>query len=1456
VKNTTKRLFSGFICVVIVFGLLVSPSSFNKGSASIEVSAATSNPDPLPRPGGTDRDQILQYYSNGAFGDTSLSFEERAADLVSRMTRAEKIAVLQASTNNNGTGAVPTLGVRSYRWWNEALHGIARDGMATSFPSPLNMGATWNPDLMLRCATIMSDEGRVKSNTLYNRNGTALTYWSPTINLARDPRWGRNEETYGEDPYHTGVMASMFARGIQGDPKYDGIYTDKYLKAIATIKHYAANNTENTRNGGNSAMDDRSLREYYTSNFQYVTEKTNLEGVMSAYNKVNGVPAAANKYLLDDLLRKTWGFGGHVVSDCGAINDVYGNGQGGAGYWASLPTNSTNRRLTGIAWAVQAGTDISCGNEYVASSNGINASINAGFMSEDDLDLAVVRMFITRFRSGEFDPASEVSYRSLTNDALGTASSNDLALEAACASLTLLKNTVPAGGDNKKMLPVDLDTIPNNGVVLLVGHLADILELGDYSADSVPFSTTIRQGFANFIEAYNTANPGRNIQFKFYNGYYNASGNSYTRISTHADYTEALTEAASADLTIVYTGTGYQHTQYRQAVEGTDRPNLDLYPAEVTVATNVCAAAKRSVLVMCSLGFYDVGSYLDNADAFIFSSYNGQQQGAALAKVVFGEYNPSARLNFSWLKDITQYPATSVYNLRAENGSNGRTYQYFTGDVTWPFGYGLSYTDYKVDNVTIDKTAAGLKDKIRVNFDVENLGNMAGAQTVQIYVTAPMAYKEDGTTRDNAYPFKQLKGFAHVELGAREKKSAFVDLDVNDFFFFDSTAQAADNVINTNVDNRTGRPYNEEGTGKRVVYSGEYKIHVATSSADSAIVATKKVSVTGSDAPDAKPLLKTVSLRGEKVWAAPGTVIKSRLSVSMSNEILYQAVPNTSQSAEAEFNTLLSKLTAAGINCDVAFTSSKPRVATVDENGQVKARTNGVTTITAKVSFNGQSVEASYPFAVFGEKLQDTENAYLTGILVNGTPISGFNKDTTDYEVLLPRDTAVTITYVNGGNMYNVSVDAPAKSPGKATLTVTNVADENAENYAVVYYTVTINLPPSTECDVTGVSAPLQIDGTNITTFVSAHTTGINLTNLISVSDKATWAVYSNPGFTSLDGKNLSGLLAGETVRYIKVTAEDGITYKGYVLTINRAFNTIGKFKKTPVMDGTLNPVDWGGKIYTLAAGAEGVNFTSYNPVAGYPPADFSADLYLAYDDSNLYLGMIVNDPLWIAARPGSGTLWQGCGVQVGVWNGRSGGRSEFGFGLTASGPSHWQWTTPTGATTLPTGYSNYDIKRDGNTFTYTIAIPLSSLMRNADTNPLTIGNEVWFAITYNYPNVSRDNMICAFDMGFMAKDINSARPLVLGAEFAPTEIVGTDISGNVINTVSMRVESPNTLLLLAAYNESGALMKIASFMPTGAGGQTIDVDFDFGSAATVKAFLWEKDTFIPQAEPTTVYEK
>ncbi|MDR0570404.1 MAG: family 43 glycosylhydrolase [Clostridiales Family XIII bacterium] len=444
-----------------------------------------------------------------------------------------------------------------------------------------------------------------------------------------------------------------------------------------------------------------------------------------------------------------------------------------------------------------------------------------------------------------------------------------------------------------------------------------------------------------------------------------------------------------------------------------------------------------------------------------------------------------------------------------------------------------------------------------------------------------------------------------------------------------------------------------------------------------------------------------------------------------------------------------------------------------------------------------------------------------TDSTVGGLPVSGAS----GASYALPTETVGTLYYY----VVITNTNASATGPNKTATATSRVA------------AVRVDAPPSKECDLIGANAPFKIVGSEVTALVSNHTTSINLTDAFQVSDAAKWVLYSNPGYTTEVSKVVSPLLSGDNVRYIRVTAEDNVTTKDYTITITRKTDVIGRFKTPPPLNGTLNPSEWGDKVFTLANGAEGVALTQFNPTAGYPPADFSADVYLGYDASNVYLGLIVNDPLWIAARSGS-NLWQGCGVQLNLWSGRTGARSEYGFGLTASGPAHWQWANGTGTTSLPTGYNNYDIKRiEGtDTFIYTIAVPLNSFRQNAAANPLSEGSDLWFSISYNYPSAS--NMICAFDMGFHSKNLNDARSLTLGSAIEPNSILNAYVVGGAVADVTVRAASPDdSLLLLAAYDKAGALISAKAFEPTRSGKQDINANFDFGDAATIKAFLWNK---------------
>ena len=348
--------------------------------------------------------------------NTSYSFEERAADLVSRMTLAEKASQMNSST----APAIPRLGISSYGWWNEALHGVSSmqlnsSGNAsivtntTSYPIDLALGSSWDPELMYREATMISDEARevVPNNT---RN---LSFYSPTINMARDPRWGRNDESYGEDPYLTTQIASQFVNGMEGKDMNGQLLT-KYNKTVTTLKHYALNNSEVNRLNGNSVTDERSLREYYTAAYKGIVEKANVGSVMSSYNSINGIPSPVNVHLNDTLLRQTWGFNGYITSDCDAVYEV------SAGHkWIPDGWTHAVNQIERAAFAVCAGEDLNCntgyndGNNYgntIPTAVSQNITTDTGKFTENDVDTSLVRLFTARMKLGEFDDPNNVPW--------------------------------------------------------------------------------------------------------------------------------------------------------------------------------------------------------------------------------------------------------------------------------------------------------------------------------------------------------------------------------------------------------------------------------------------------------------------------------------------------------------------------------------------------------------------------------------------------------------------------------------------------------------------------------------------------------------------------------------------------------------------------------------------------------------------------------------------------------------------------------------------------------------------------------------------------------------------------------------------------------------------------------------------------------------------------------------
>lgn len=649
---------------------------------------------------------------------TSADLDARVRGLIKEMTREEKVLQL-----DNTAPAIERLNLPAYQYWNEALHGVCASG-ATSFPVPLALGATWDPELIHEVATAISDEARAIANT---RGGT-LTFFSPTINISRDPRWGRAEETYGEDPYLLSRMTVAFITGMQGDDP-------KYLKTVATAKHFLANNHEAGRYSTSSDVDVRALREFYTPHFRVAVAEARVYSVMAAYNAVNGVPMVDNP-LLSDLLRQEWGFGGYVVSDCGALSFSASE----HGYAPSFPETA--------AWALAAGTDLECvwGNEEYplrhVYANDLLPALDQGLVSDAAVDEALFRVLRGRFLLGEFDPPESVPFRRIEGSALDSEAHRELARRAAQESLVLLRNT-------SSLLPLDA----NIASIAVLGPYADRVELGGYSGtptETISVLAAIRQRLTH----------------------------AEVLSSTAITPAELGAVAAQADAAVVVLGTDLAFAR-----EGLDAPDLELPQSQEELARAAVEANPKTVVVLMAGHPVTFPWLAENAPALLYGWYLGQAGGLGVTDVLFGEVNPAGRLPLTLYASTDQLPSITNYGIRGDDSEGiGRTYLYFDeaahGSVLYPFGHGLSYATFAYDDLDvclIDPMTAV------VSLRVTNQGNLAGDEVVQLYVrdTAP------GVLR----PLRSLRGFSRISIGAGESKPVAFRLEFSELGYWDEAAR-------------------------------------------------------------------------------------------------------------------------------------------------------------------------------------------------------------------------------------------------------------------------------------------------------------------------------------------------------------------------------------------------------------------------------------------------------------------------------------------------------------------------------------------------------------------------------------------------------------------------------------------------------------------------------------------
>ncbi|PWH16935.1 MAG: glycosyl hydrolase [Anaerolineae bacterium] len=619
-----------------------------------------------------------------AYLNPELSITDRVRDLISRLTLEEKVGLMSHPAHG-----IPRLGIPAYNYWSEALHGVARNGRATVFPQAIGMAATWDKDLIQQVASAIGDEGRAKYHAALKRNGytdqyQGLTFWSPNINIFRDPRWGRGQETWGEDPFLTGEMGAAFVRGLQGDHP-------KYLKAAACAKHYAVHSgPERDRHHFNAIVSMRDLRETYLPAFKKLVTEAKVESVMGAYNRTLDEPCCASQLLLEDILRGEWGFQGHVVSDCGALNDFHANHK------------VTADAAESAALALKKGCDLGCDHVF----NEIPEAIRRSLITEADVDRALERTLATRFKLGMFDPPECVPFASIGMEVVACEAHRQLAYRAAVESIVLLKN-------KNNILPIK----PDARKIFVTGPTATSMEvlLGNYYG--------FNDQMVTFLEGI-TARLPEGMGMEYHPG-------ALLKHPREVAQTWAPYMAQSADVAIVCGGSspfleGEEGESLLSPLNG-DRESISLPEVQVNYIKELAAHGAKIVLVLTGGSPIALGEVEDLVDAILFVWYPGMEGGHAVASVLFGDAAPSGKLPVTFPKSLDQLPPFDDYRMA------GRTYRYMTEEPLYPFGFGLSYTTFAYRDLQAETPS---RQGFRAWVTVENTGRVAADEVVQFYISA------------------------------------------------------------------------------------------------------------------------------------------------------------------------------------------------------------------------------------------------------------------------------------------------------------------------------------------------------------------------------------------------------------------------------------------------------------------------------------------------------------------------------------------------------------------------------------------------------------------------------------------------------------------------------------------------------------------------------------------------
>ena len=626
----------------------------------------------------------IGYSQKADFQDPTKPLEVRITDLLGKLTLEEKVHQMLHSSPD-----IPRLNIPAYNWWNEALHGVGRGGVATVFPQAIGMGATFDEDLIFRVSSAISDEARAMYNAAvakgYHQQYGGLTFWTPNINIFRDPRWGRGQETYGEDPYLMSRLGVAFVRGLQGDDP-------RFLKAAACAKHFAVHSgPEKIRHEFNAVASPKDLHETYLPAFKALVS-ANVEAVMCAYNRTNGEPCCANNYLLNDILRKEWGFKGHIVTDCWAVADFY-NGH-----------NVVKTQAEAAAMAVKHGVNLNCGNEYGA----LLEAVEKKLITEKEIDEALAILLRTRFKLGLFDPKENNPYNNIPTDVINSPKHRALAREVAQKSVVLLKNNgvLPLRNDLNKYFI----TGPNAANVEVL--------LGNYYGVN-PQMVTVLEGIAAAIK------PGSQLQYR--------QGILLDRPNANPqDWSTG--NARNSDATFLVMGiTGLLEGEEGESIASPyfgDRLDYNLPKNQIDYLKKLKENNTRPVVAIITGGSpMNLAEVHELADAVLLIWYPGEEGGNAVADIIFGNTSPSGRLPITFPKSLDQLPAYEDYSMK------GRTYRYMEAEPLYPFGYGLSYTTFAYSDIKVSSATVKKNQPVEVEVTVTNTGKVEGEEVVQLYIT-------------------------------------------------------------------------------------------------------------------------------------------------------------------------------------------------------------------------------------------------------------------------------------------------------------------------------------------------------------------------------------------------------------------------------------------------------------------------------------------------------------------------------------------------------------------------------------------------------------------------------------------------------------------------------------------------------------------------------------------------